>query len=88
MSAPAKATTDATESESGEKTRIGKTAYTAIGVLSGAIAFVFVPILFGLLSVFCGVQVFRRYSEYQGLAIMVWGGFGLFVGLILGLLYL
>lgn len=69
------------------KTRLGKMPYTAIGFLSGLVAFVFLPIIFGPISMFAGVQLYRRHSELLGLAVFVWGSMGLLVGFIIGALF-
>lgn len=57
----------------GEKNRIGFWGYVALGVVFGVVALEFFPPLFGVLSVFAGVMVFRRHSERGGLAVILWG---------------
>lgn len=81
---PVSSDTD-TDSAAGEKTRLGKQEYTALGIGSGAVAVLFIPIVFGLLSVFCGVQLYRRHSEPRGLFVMLWGGVGLILGVLFGI---
>ena len=70
--------------DSRSKTRLGYREYFWIGAISGAVAFVFVPLVFGLLSVFCGVQVFRKFNERHGIILVVWGGVALILGTVIG----
>ena len=77
----------ATETEDARsKTRLGYRGYFWIGVASGAIAFVFVPLVFGLLSVFCGIQIFRKHNELHGILVAAWGGVALIFGTVIGFL--
>ena len=69
-----------------EKTRLGKTPYTAMGFLCGLIAFGFLPVVFGPISMFAGVQLYRRHSELLGIAVFAWGMSGLIFGFIFGAL--
>jgi asparagine N-glycosylation enzyme membrane subunit Stt3 len=63
---------------------LGYRGYFWIGVVSGAIAFLFVPPVFGLLSVICGVQIYRRFNELHGILVGAWGGVALIIGMIIG----
>lgn len=69
-----------------QKQRIGYRGYLAIGVLSALVALVFVPIVFGPITIVCGVQVFRLYNEYHGMALVALGGVTTVVGVIIGYL--
>ena len=71
-----------------DKSRLGYRGYAAIGVVSGAIAFVFVPIVFGAISIACGIQIFRKYDELRGILLSAWGGVGLVLGVVIGALVL
>lgn len=69
-----------------EKSRIGETGYKTIGAITGIISFVFLPIVFGPITIFIGVQLYRKHSELAGIAMMIFGGAGLVIGAILGVL--
>lgn len=62
----------------------GKTKYTAIAAVSGLVAFVFLPIVFGPISIYSGYKVYNNHDETQGIALMAWGGIALVVGLVIG----
>lgn len=68
-----------------DKTRLGYRSYLALGILSGLVATVLVPLVFGLLSVFCGLQIFRKFDERVGIVVAVWGGLGIVVGILVAL---
>jgi hypothetical protein len=72
----------------GSVSRIGARGYLALGGVSGLLGFVFIPILFGPFAMFCGVQLYRRHSEWYGLGMIAWGGVSLAVGWLIGLLLL
>jgi hypothetical protein len=72
----------------GGASRIGARGYLALGGVSGLVALVFVPIIFGPFAMFCGVQLYRRHSEWYGLAMLAWGGVCLVIGWFIGLLLL
>lgn len=75
-----------TEDVDEKDSRIGKGGYLLIGAVSGLVALIFFPPVFGLISIICGVQLFRKYSELIGFAVMGWGGVSLILGVILGAL--
>lgn len=62
----------------------GKTKYLAGGIVSGLIAFVFLPIVFGPIAMFCGYQVYQHHEESQGIALIGWGAVSLVVGMVFG----
>lgn len=64
--------------------RIGDGGYVLIGAVCGLVALFVYPPGFGVLSMICGVQLFRRRSEPLRLAMMGWGGMGLTLVMILG----
>jgi len=68
--------------------RIGSRGYLAIGGLSGALGFLVIPVLFGPLAMVCGVQLFRRHSEWAGIGMVAWGATSLVVGWLIGVLLL
>lgn len=70
------------------KRRIGHRGWTAIGLISGLVAFEFLPVLFGPIAVVAGVVVFRRHDEWHGLALVAFGLVALVVGTWLGLVSL
>lgn len=72
--------------ENEEKSTLGYAGYMAIGITSGLIAFLFVPVVFGPLSVFCGAQIYRKYSELSGILVVLLGGLGLIVGMLIGMI--
>lgn len=75
--------TDASTAES--KSRLGYRGYLWIGIISGVVAVLLAPPVFGLLAIVCGVQVYRRFNELHGILLAVWGGLGLSAGVILGI---
>jgi len=62
--------------------------YLVGGVISGLIGFVFLPIVFGPVSIYCGYTVYQNHDETQGIALMAWGGASLVVGMAVGALIL
>ena len=74
------------DSSSGEKRLLGATGHATIGGLSGFLAFIFLPIIFGPLSMFCGIQLYRKHDELAGVGIFLLGGAGMVVGMLLGLM--
>lgn len=74
--------THANEQET--KANIGERGYTYIGAGSGFIALLLFPPVFGLISIFSGVQLFRKFNERRGIGMMIWGGMTLISGVILG----
>jgi uncharacterized membrane protein YozB (DUF420 family) len=70
----------------GGVSRIGARGYLAIGGASGLLGFLVLPIIFGPLAMGCGVQLYRRHSEWYGLAMVAWGATSLVVGWVIGLL--
>lgn len=69
---------------SGKETTIGKTGYIIMGVITALIALIFVPIVFGAISIFSGVQVYQRWDEKWGILIIILGGVCLAFGVIIG----
>lgn len=69
-------------------TSSNKTKYLAGGVISGLIGFVFLPIVFGPISLYCGYTVYKNHDETQGIALLAWGGASLVVGMAVGALIL
>lgn len=65
--------------------KIGKTGYIAIGVVSALIALGFVPIVFGALSVFSGWKVYSNWNEWWGIGIMALGGVCGLLGIVIGM---
>ena len=65
-----------------------ETKYVAGGVISGLIGFVFLPIVFGPISLYCGYTVYKNHDETKGIALLVWGGVSLVVGMAVGALIL
>jgi len=76
--------TDASTAES--KSRLGYRGYLWIGIITGAAAVLFFPPVFGAVSIICGIQVYRRFNELHGIAIAIWGGIALTIGLLFGLM--
>jgi hypothetical protein len=68
----------------GEKRGISKNGYLALGIVSGIVALFFLPPVFGIVSIFCGIQLFRKFDEGLGLAICILGGVCLILGVIIG----
>jgi hypothetical protein len=68
-----------------EKTRFSKRGYTVFGVVTGLIALILFPPVFGVASILSGVQLFRHYDEQYGMAVMIWGGITLVAGVLLGM---
>lgn len=66
--------------------KLGKSGYTALGIVTAVIALFFVPILFGAISMFSGYQISRNWSEQLGIGIMILGGVSLILGVIFGVL--
>ncbi|GAA0195078.1 zinc-ribbon domain-containing protein [Halobaculum roseum] len=62
----------------------GKNTFLVGGAVSGLIAFVLLPIVFGPLSIYCGYRVYRDFDEVQGIAVAAWGGLALVVGMVFG----
>lgn len=69
--------------DDGADSRVEEGHYVFIGAVSGFVALFVSPPVFGLISIVCGVQLFRRRSAPLRLAMMGWGGVGLSVVLIL-----
>lgn len=68
-----------------DKRRLGHREWVGIGIVSGLVAFMLVPVVFGPMSIFSGLQVYRRHDEMHGLAVMALGGIGLVLGFIIGM---
>lgn len=71
-----------------KKKGISKSGYLALGVVCAIVALLFLPPVFGLVSIFAGVQLFRKFDEGLGLAIIILGAACLVFGMILGYLSL
>jgi len=69
-----------------EKKRMSKTGYLALGIVSAIVALLILPPVFGIISIFCGVQLYRKFDEGLGLAIIILGGACLVIGVIIGIL--
>lgn len=65
--------------------RIPKRGWIGIGLVSGVIALFFVPIVFGLVSVFAGYNIYKR-DELIGLGVVVFGGVCMILGVVMGFL--
>ncbi|MXR41417.1 hypothetical protein GRX01_08715 [Halobaculum sp. WSA2] len=65
-----------------------ETKYLVGGVISGLVGFVFLPIIFGPISLYCGYTVYQNHDETKGIALMAWGGASLVVGMAVGALIL
>lgn len=72
------------EVKHGEKT-ISKNGYLALGIVSAVVALLLLPPVFGVVSIVCGVQLFRKFDEGLRLAIGILGGVCRIIGMILGL---
>lgn len=68
------------------KRKISKSGYLALGIVCAIVALIFIPPVFGIVSIFAGVQLFRKYDEGLGLAIVITGAVCLVLGMILGML--
>lgn len=68
------------------KKEISKNGYLALGIVSAVVALFILPPVFGIVSIVCGVQLFRKFDEGLGLAIGILGGACLIFGLIIGML--
>jgi len=66
-----------------EKKRMGKNGYLALGIVSAIVALFLDPPVFGGVSIFFGIQLFRRFDEGLGLAICLLGGACLILGIII-----
>ena len=79
------------EKKEGKK-EISKKGYTYLGVIFGLLSLLFFPIIFGIVSIFCGYRIFKRWDEKVGLGIMILGAccmiLGLIIGAIIGSMYL
>lgn len=62
--------------------------YTALGIVTGIIAFWFLPIVFGPLSIICGYQILRHGRPTRGILIMAFGAIAFIVGWIIGALFM
>jgi hypothetical protein len=69
-----------------EKKRMGKRGYLALGIVSAIISLFFLPPLFGIISIFCGIQLYRKFDERLGLAVIILGGACLILGVVIGIL--
>lgn len=69
----------------GKKT-ISKSGYLALGIVTAIVALLILPPVFGVVSVICGVQLFRKFDEGLGLAVGILGGACLVLGMIIGVL--
>ncbi|CAI49030.1 small CPxCG-related zinc finger protein [Natronomonas pharaonis DSM 2160] len=81
------ATGDTSSRVSGEpesRFDIGEKGYLGIGGISGVIAFGFLPPLFGVVSIFCGVQLWRHHDKKLGGGIILFGAVALIVGMYVG----
>lgn len=68
-----------------DKTRIGERGYTLLGTISGLIALLLFPPVFGIISIFSGIQLFRHYDERRGIALIIWGSITLISGILIGI---
>lgn len=59
---------------------------TVVGAVSGAVGFLFLPILFGPVAALCGVVLAVRERTFWGIALIVWGLLSTITGVVLGLL--
>lgn len=71
-----------TQDETG--TDLSMNAYASISLITGAIGFIFFPVIFGPVSAFCGYQVYKYYSEKTGLALIIFGLLSLVWGALYG----
>ena len=69
-----------------KKKMISKNGYLALGIVSAVVALFILPPVFGIVSIVCGVQLFRKFDERLGLAICIFGGACLIFGVIIGML--
>lgn len=76
--------TDNFESSSENKTRLGQKGYTIVGILSGLVSFLLLPIVFGPISIFSGIQLLRYHDERYGIGVIALGGSGLIIGMLIG----
>jgi hypothetical protein len=52
---------------------LGEREYTILGIGSGLIALNAVPLVFGPLSIFCGLQIYRHHHTRNGIAVAILG---------------
>jgi hypothetical protein len=78
----------ADEGDDDDKSRIGYRGYLGMGVGGGIVALIFLPPVFGLLSLFGGIQLYRRHNELQGIVVIIWSVVATLIGLVIGFLSL
>lgn len=76
------------DEEDDTKSRIGYRGYLGMGVGGGIVALIFLPPVFGLLSLFGGIQLYRRHNELQGIVVIIWSVVSTLIGLVIGFLSL
>jgi len=59
--------------ENAGKVQVSERALLAAGLVSAAVGFVFLPVVFGPLALVCGVAMFVKYNEMYGLALVALG---------------
>lgn len=74
------------------KREISKGGYIALGIIFAVLSLLLFPIIFGIVSIFCGYRVFKKWDEKVGLGIMIFGAccmiLGVIIGAIIGSMYL
>ncbi|MCZ7401693.1 MAG: zinc-ribbon domain-containing protein [Candidatus Methanoperedens sp.] len=58
--------------------------YKPVGIISAIVSILFFPIVFGILSIFCGYKVYKQESEGWGIGISTFGAICMISGLIIG----
>ena len=58
--------------------------YKPVGIISAIVSLLLIPIVFGILSIFCGYKVYKQESEGWGIGIMVLGACCMLLGIVIG----
>jgi hypothetical protein len=58
--------------------------YKPVGIISAIVSLLIIPIVFGILSIFCGYKVYKQESEGWGIGIMVFGASCMVLGIVIG----
>lgn len=70
--------------EKPSKSRIGQTGWIGIGIISAVASLLFVPPVFGAVSMFSGYKIYKNWSEMKGIIIFILGGVFMIIGMIIG----
>ncbi|WP_459809640.1 zinc ribbon domain-containing protein [Halopiger thermotolerans] len=77
-----------TLSESSEPEKLstmGATGYSIVSIVTGILATLFFPPVFGAISIFCGYKIYQRHRELYGIGLMAFGGITMIIGIIVGM---